>query len=270
MANNDPHIILFEAYLNQRLSIEQSADFETRLQEDADFKAQFIRYKQLAHLVEAVVEDDAFAEREKKLHALSGEIDAALDESVPPKEAKIKSLRWQVLVPIVAAVLLLLFIVFWPRENKTNCDPHSLYTTYAQEWSSFHFRTMLSAGNNTSHQPRLAAAEAYTMQEYERSLEILDAYLADTLDSEASLLQALCFLQLRQYEDCLASIATISPDSENYEEAVWIKTLASLQQEDYLQLRRTLEQLVLEQNPHQAEAEIIKEKLNCLSPTPEP
>lgn len=269
MANNDPHIILFEAYLNQRLSVEQGSDFETRLEEDADFHAQFIRYKQLAHLVGAVVEDDAFAEREKKLDRLSEEIDATLVESVPPKAAKIKSLRWQVLVPIAAAAVLLLFLAFWPREDKTNCDPQSLYTAYVEDFSSFDFRDMLSA-DNIGNQPELAASEAYKMQEYERALGILDSYWADTMDSQAFLLQALCFLRLQQYQDCLASIANIPHGSDDHEEAVWIKTLASLQQEDYPMLRRTLKQLVLEQNPHQAEAQTIKEKLDCLSPTPEP
>lgn len=269
MANNDPQIILFEAYLKQRLSPEQSADFEARLEKDDDFNAQFIRYKQLAHLVEAVVEDEAFAEREKNLDRLSQEIDAALEASVPPKEAKIKSLKWQVIVPVAAAIALLVFVL-WPRENKSNCDPQSLYTEYAKERSDFHFRTMMSAGNNTDHQPRLAAAEAYNVQEYERSLEILADYLGDTLDYEAYLLQAMCYLQLQQYQDCLASIDNISRDSEDYEEAIWVKTLASLQQADYPQLRRTLDQLVEEQNPHQAEAEIIKEKLDCLNSTSVP
>ena len=263
MPDTNAHIEQFEAYLNGRMEAQQRLAFEERLQAEADFKQSFEQYQRFSYLVDAPLTDQDISVREERLNNIQSEIEAALQ----PEES-FSSINWKILLPSLAAIVILL-IVFWkPWEANEKCEPQRFYTDYASEIADFHFRASMSAGQSDINQPKLAAAEAYTAQDYPKALGLISTI--DSLDSEIYLLQAQCYLQLDQFADCLQSLEQIAIDSEFYEKAVWIKALAALHQEDMPLLRRTLDQIVEEQNPNQSKAQKLEAELDCLPASANP
>ena len=156
----------------------------------------------------------------------------------------------------IAAVVILILLVFPFKESTTDSEP---FIVYYERPPAIELR-------NSGENRRLANASIlFNQGEFEESLAIMDslhtqALIPEDRETEVRFYRAICHIELEQYDDAIELLANIQ-DEEFVYDARWYQALCYLKTVQNDRAAQLLEQLSGSNNPYKSRAREILEKL---------
>lgn len=219
---DEKNYILFEAYLSQELSKDETLDFEERLSTDPEFKQTFNTYKELSSFLEHKIGNEEKSNAfQKNLKKVSEAHFASTEKTSNPK----KTIKvYPLMKYLVAASVAVLFGVF--TFNQFSMPTYEDYATYDNV--SFTVR----GENNTLLKTAENAFNAKDFPAAEKAFKQLIA--ADENNTELKLYRAITNIELNNFELADAILNNLKEGHSVYKnKALWYLALSKLKQEDY-------------------------------------
>ena len=229
MEHNDE----LQDYRRGRLSAEERAAVEARLQREPELTAELRRRQDLQRAIGA---SDA-ADMKAELQALEGELSGAATPVVPLRAPARHRLRiWLA----AAAVLLLLGAGLWLYSQfQTATTPAELYATY---YAPYPNALAPVVRGNEDLSPRERAMAAYEGGDYPSAAAQLAALPDATLDTQ--FYQAISLLESERTGEAIQLLERLSTARFAYQpQAQWYLALANLRAERVAEARAALEAL---------------------------
>jgi hypothetical protein len=227
---------LVEKYLANRLSEEESRDFENRYQNDTAFAKEIDKYRTEIESVKKYGDQVLKEKFEKRFENMSQK-----------RTGKVVQLRRSVLA--IAAVILILLIAlplgYWYFNSQTTMT--ELYVENFEPVSFSSFRDTAVNGKEAW----LKARRYYENSDFEQSAEILKTMISNpefARPSEANLYLGICHLKLKKPMDAISNFNAISPESAFMQDADWFIALAYLKLEDKRQATISFELMANDPN----------------------
>ncbi|NJM80260.1 MAG: tetratricopeptide repeat protein [Flavobacterium sp.] len=234
--------IAFENYLQNEMTVEEQNNFESQLQNDADFKEKFELYKQTAQFLETKFskETEVF---KSNLKSISKEYVSKEVNLGKPKVIPLFS-KWYA----VAATVVIFISVWFFMQNST---PE--YGNYNQHEKA-HFTERSEVNENLK-----LAQEAFNAKEYEKALGFFESISKENLSEEGNLFYAISLLETNQYEKSEAILENLKDGNSVYKEkAIWYLGLSKLKQKKYEECKTILETLSNNAEDYDKAQQIIK------------
>lgn len=244
---------LLKRYAKGQMSESERADFEKRLDTDAEFAADIATWATIYKGIQAEGDRQLTSrlnELGKKLmQSESAGLSATTVNMTQAKKYRIP--RWA----YAAAALLLLLLVAWPiYQNLQFSAP-----VYADSKALFEQYFQAPPAPQVRDAQVTAWRVSYENKDYPAAITQLEQLLADpnfTNRSEANLYLGISYLAAGKGRDALAALGRVNPDSFDWDDAQWYSALSFLIIDDVVQAKQTLKDISGKNgHSHQQEAQ---------------
>lgn len=253
---------LIAQFLRGELSNEAQLVFEKKLNNDADFKAQFLFEQQLFQSLNDT--DWHFEHPNSPLvadykKAFDSEAVLQLESVLKTENAKYQATQkpsnTKYIYSVAASLLLLVSVLLFNKHDT----PQELYATYL---NATELTSIITRG---THQDELSKAQVYfEHQDYKKALAILETemQLAENTSGVMYTYVIVCQMQLQQFDKAALSIDTlIQSDLLDAEKGYWYKALLYLKQDDVAQSKAVLTHIVTQQLYNHTKAQALLDAL---------
>ncbi len=238
----DQNYILFENYIQRRLSEAEQETFETRLKDDSEFKAGFNTYKELSGFLEHKFGNEAgaiaFQDNLKKIST------SYFEKQQPKKVIRFKP--WQ--YAVAASVLLLIGLFMF-----NSSDP--VYGDYA----NYKAISLTVRGHNND---LLKTAEiAFNTKDFAKAdTAFKDLLEKDETNTELQFYRGIANIELNNYEVADNLLQILSKGTSVYKnKAIWYLALSKLKQNDTEACSAILKTLPEEADDYKTAQKLLKE-----------
>ena len=241
--------ILIEKYLKKQLSEGEQISFEKRLQNDAEFKEQFLFEKEMFDSFsddswsfiennesDEIRELDTFFKSDE-LQSLKKTIAAGEQAFKKKPTPKIRKLYF---IPIAASIALAIGVFY--KNFNTTVNNEQLYNTYLAQ-------TTLPSFVNRGDTDKVNLAKGETLfndKKYSQAVDIFEEALKTNKDNaNLFLYTAVSYIELNQYKKASNTInALINSDLIDAQKGYWYKGLLYIKQKKYKKAKNTFKLIV--------------------------
>lgn len=235
-----------EAYLSNKMELEEKQAFEQRLQEDVELAMETKKHSEMMQYIDGLG-DRELMEKISKAHQ-------QYTRKQTPTKGKVRWLR-----PLLAAasIALLLLAGYWLLQPAPTND--ALYTAYYEAYPlSFGSR---DAGSN---EDLLAATALYQQGEYAQALPQFQSLLQVKANNKLRLALGICQLELERFPDAIEQFEFIinQQDPLFVDQALWYRALAFLKSDQVAATQADLSTLAARPKaPHYQQALDLQQAL---------
>lgn len=212
----DKELLLYNYFSNQ-LTEDQEQLFNTLLETDTDFKAQFDFEKNLKRVIKKAEHENLKA----KLHGFEKEI----EKEVPVTKPKWAFGKWS----MAASILILIGVGWFAYNSMSASNYHDLYNDNFEAYPNTVYTITRGAENQSSARE---AFTAYELGEYEKAAAIFESAEQEGI-AHLDFYLAQSYLNLGKNEEAIELFAKVILEDDEFEaEANWYLALAYLKKED--------------------------------------
>lgn len=233
--------ILFEDYLEGRLSSTEKNEFERRLADDEKFEQSYLTYKELSGFLESKFENKK-AEKEFKENLKN-----ISDTYFIKTENKSRALMFKPWQYAIAASIVVIFGLLVIMNDSVPA-----YADYAD----FNNISLSVRGETKELLPK--AEKSFNEGNYEAALHYFDQILVEDVNNkEIQLYKSIALIETNRYDDADELLVALSTGASVFKyEAMWYLALSKLKQKKYNECK-----IILEKIPEDAEIYTKAQKL---------
>ena len=218
---NEERNILFDQYLQNELSEDDTIKFEKQLSEDSELASAFEIFKELnLHLENKFGNATELNDFKKNLKSIS-------KSHFKPKKAKIVALKpWQYAIAASVAVLVGLF--FFQNINPSFEDYNQPESAYFTERGEVNDNLKL-------------AQDAFNAKNYKAAIPHFEVVLKEKKSPEIQYFYAISLLEDSQFQKAETNLSELKSSNSVYKNnAIWYLALSKLKQKDYKSCKEIL------------------------------
>ncbi|BCY28953.1 tetratricopeptide repeat protein [Flavobacterium okayamense] len=230
---------LIEKYFENNLTPEEQLLFDEKLNQDAEFKAEFEFHLELKNAIK-------LAERQK----IKKEIQKFEIEAKTPVFYLKSYFKY-------AAIFLVMFSLWFVMFNNTNNN--ELYNSYFDPYPN----TVISNTRSDVNEKTIIeeAFIAYDLGEYNKANDLFENALKVTKTDYILFYKAICLMELNKHKDAIKLFESTNLSNEYLEKSLWFEALCYLKLNNKSVARQKLETLVKKKSFKNTEAEELLSKL---------
>lgn len=234
---------LIEKYFENNLTSEEQLLFDEKLNQDAEFKAEFEFHLELKNAI-------TVSERAK--------IKAQIKRFDSSKKDNIKVFNLRKLMPYAAVFLVIISIgIFFIINQKT--DRNQLYASNFEPYPNIEVSNLRS---NSESSIENEAFTAYDLENYKLAHNLFTEILETESKDYLHFYNAMCAMQLENFDLAIKELSTVNEnDSKYYEKVIWFKALIYLKLNKKKDTKILLEELVNHYSFKKEEAKQLLSKL---------
>lgn len=230
---------LIEKYFENNLTSEEQFLFDEKLNQDAEFKAEFEFHLELKNAIN-------LTERQK------------IKKEIQKFEIKAKTPVFYLKSYFkYAAIFLVMFSLWFVMFNNTSNN--ELYNSYFDPYPN----TVISNTRSDVNEKTIIeeAFIAYDLGEYDKANDLFENALNTTKTEYILFYKAICLMELNKHKDAIILFESTNLSNEYHEKSLWFEALCYLKLNNKSVARQKLETLVKKKSFKNTEAEELLSKL---------
>ncbi|MGV3695807.1 tetratricopeptide repeat protein [Flavobacterium sp.] len=236
---NEELYIVFENYLKNEMSHKQRSEFENQLQNDADMRKKFDRYKESHQLSSTQSSSDA-VDLKKKPETIS-------KKSSPDTKVKSKAFAfkpWHYAVAAALIVALAIWAMSYGNPEYDDFDQH--------EEAAF-----LERGS--SDKAKIAAQKFFNARYYKKAIYAFEG-IEDLTDPELQYFYAIALIETGHYKYAKLYLDNLRAGASVYKnKATWYLALMNLKQNKVVQCKRYLNEIPADGEDYEKAQKLLKD-----------
>lgn len=234
---------LIAKYFENSLTPQEQLLFEEKLQQDAEFEAEFEFHAALKKAV-------TVAERQK--------IKAQIQKFESNEKDTIKVFSLRKLMPYAAVFLVVISIGLFFILNQKN-ESNQLYASYFEPYPNIEVSNLRA---NTKKTLENQAFTVYDLEDYKLAQTLFTKLLENNSKDYLHFYNGMCLMQLENFDFALEELNTIkATNSKYYEKALWFKALIFIKLNKKEDAKKLLNELVTNLSFKNKEAKQLLSKL---------
>ncbi|MEL6925659.1 MAG: hypothetical protein AAFO94_16560 [Bacteroidota bacterium] len=243
---------LIEKYFSNRLSADEQAALEARLQTDKALRKAF-EYQQN---IQAAISAQEHAQLKLQLSQLE-------QQTQKTKPKPISQTRRLVTFAIAASILFAFWALTRLLSNTGQANPESIYAQYFESYPNVYQPVVRG---NDSLSAVQAAFAFYESEQYEQALEGFRQILQEDNNTDLHFYTGLTLMELQQFAQAIQSFDTAGNSGSQYADPLlWYRALAKLRLGQYDAATADLKQLRQRAGYKATEAQQLESSIEALS-----
>ncbi|MGV7105053.1 tetratricopeptide repeat protein [Flavobacterium sp. U410] len=233
---------LIEKYFENALTSEEQILFDERLNQDAEFKAEFDFYSELKNAI-------TVSERQK--------IKAQIQTFENHEKDTIKVFNLRKLLPYAAVLVIAFSLVMYLVLNQNNTN--DLYASNFEPYPNIEVSNLRSSTEKSLEND---AFTAYDLEDYKLAQELFSKLSATEPKDYIYFYDGMCLMQLENFDLALEQLNSIKEThSKYYEKAIWFKALTYMKLNEKDKTKELLNELIAHYTFKNSEARHLLSKL---------